>query len=86
MCMLVSYTLTLLLLTCRFVWQIQYLVSQGLYVLLDFSSSRDAEPNLADANLLAQNWGNLWRIFTDIPVYKQVLRGRVFPDLVNEPR
>lgn len=66
-------------------WQLQYLVSQGLYVLLDFSSTRESEPNLANPQLLAENFGNLWRILTDIPVYKQVLRGRIFPDLVNEP-
>lgn len=67
-------------------WQLQYLVSQGLYVLLDFSSTRDSEPNVADPNLLAQNWGNFWRILADIPGYNTLLRGRIVPDLVNEPR
>lgn len=76
----------LLATACRFVWQLQYLVSQGLYVLLDFSSTREVEPNVADASILARNWGNLWRILADIPVYKTLLKGRIFPDLVNEPR
>lgn len=64
----------------------QYLVSQGFYVLLDFSSTRDAEVNLQNPEVLAQNWGNFWKILTDIPAYKEYLAGRVFPDLVNEPR
>lgn len=67
-------------------WQLQYIVSQGLYVLLDFSSTRQSELNAADSQVLAQNWGNLWRILADIPAYKTQLRGRIFPDLVNEPR
>lgn len=64
----------------------QYLVSQGLYVLLDFSSTRDSEVNMQNPAVLAQNWGNFWKILTDIPAYKQQLAGRIFPDLVNEPR
>lgn len=71
---------------CRFLWQLQYMVSQGFYVILDFSSSRDREPNLERAELLAQNWGNLWRMLTELPAYTQHLAGRLFPDLVNEPR
>lgn len=47
---------------------------------------RDSEPNVAEPNLLAQNWGNLWRILADIPLYNTLLRGRIFPDLINEPR
>jgi hypothetical protein len=70
----------------RFVWQLQYLVSQGFYVLLDFSSTRDAEPNVSDGAVLARNWANLWRILADIPTYKTHLRGRIFPDVINEPR
>lgn len=70
----------------RFLWQLQYLVAQGFYVLLDFSSTRDIEPNVENPQLLAQNWGNLWRILTDIPAYKEYMAGRIFPDVVNEPR
>lgn len=69
----------------RFLWQLQYLVAQGFYVLLDFSSTREAEPNVSNPALLAENWGNLWRIMSDIPAYKSHMAGRVFPDLVNEP-
>ncbi|KAF8070911.1 hypothetical protein HT031_000992 [Scenedesmus sp. PABB004] len=61
----------------RFLWQLQYLVSQGFYLLLDFSSSRDAEPNVSNPEVLAANWGNFWRILTDIPAYDTHLRGRV---------
>jgi hypothetical protein len=57
-----------------------------MYVLLDFSSTRPGEPNVVDPDVLATNWGNLWRILADIPAYKQHLAGRVFPDLINEPR
>jgi hypothetical protein len=71
---------------CRFLWQVQYLVSQGFYVLLDFSSTRDSEINMQNPAVLAQNWGNFWKILTDIPAYKEQLAGRIFPDLVNEPR
>eukprot|EP00878_Enallax_costatus_P033161 GHUV01036555.1.p1 GENE.GHUV01036555.1~~GHUV01036555.1.p1 ORF type:complete len:425 (+),score=93.87 GHUV01036555.1:481-1755(+) len=69
----------------RFLWQLQYLISQGFYVLLDFSSTREREVNVENPQLLAQNWGNLWRILTDIPAYKDYMAGRIFPDLVNEP-
>lgn len=69
----------------RFVWQLQYLVSQGFYLLLDFSSTREVEPNMQSASLLAQNWGRLWRILADIPAYKEFMAGRIFPDLINEP-
>lgn len=70
----------------RFLWQLQYLISQGFYVLLDFSSTREREVNVENPELLARNWGNLWRILTDIPAYKEFMAGRIFPDLVNEPR
>lgn len=73
-------------LDCRFLWQLQYLVSQGFYVLLDWSSTRDNEVNMQNPEVLAQNWGNLWKTLTDIPAYKDNLAGRIFPDLVNEPR
>jgi hypothetical protein len=61
-------------------------VSQGFYLLLDFSSTRDSEVNVQNPAVLAQNWGNFWKILTDIPAYKDQLAGRIFPDLVNEPR
>ncbi|KAF8068194.1 zinc finger CCCH domain-containing protein 18 [Scenedesmus sp. PABB004] len=35
--------------------------------------------------LFASNWGNLWTAITELPGYADHLRGRVFPDLVNEP-
>lgn len=69
----------------RFLWQVQYLISQGFYVLLDFNSQRDWEPNLVYGQLLGHNWGTLWRILTDLPEYKEHMAGRVFPDLANEP-
>lgn len=73
-------------LDCRFLWQIQYLVSQGFYVVLDFNSQRGWEPNMIFGQLLGRNWGNLWRMLTELPEYKEHLAGRVFPDLANEPR
>lgn len=69
----------------RFLWQVQYLVSQGFYVLLDFNSNRWWEPNVQNSQLLAHNWGNLWRALSDLPQYKQHMSGRVFPDFLNEP-
>ncbi len=35
----------------RFLWQVQYLVSQGFYVILAFSSNRDDEPNVSSPQL-----------------------------------
>ncbi len=70
----------------RFLWQVSYFVSQGFYVLLDFASAQSDEPNLMNPTLLAQNWGNLWRMLTELPGYQENLAGRVFPDLVNEAR
>uniref|UniRef100_A0A383WE90 Ammonium transporter AmtB-like domain-containing protein n=1 Tax=Tetradesmus obliquus TaxID=3088 RepID=A0A383WE90_TETOB len=69
----------------RFLWQVQYLVSQGFYVLLDFASHRAEEPNMQQPQLLAANWAALWRMLTELPGYHEHLAGRVFPDLVNEP-
>jgi hypothetical protein len=34
---------------------------------------------------MAANWGNLWKMITALPKYKDYMKGRVFPDLVNEP-
>jgi hypothetical protein len=70
----------------RFLWQVQYLVAQGFYVLLDFASHRSEELNMQQPQLLAANWAALWRMLTELPGYQQHLAGRVFPDLVNEPR
>jgi hypothetical protein len=67
-------------------WQVQYLVAQGFYVLLDFASHHSEEPNVAQPQLLAANWAALWRMLTDLPGYKEHLAGRVLPDIVNEPR
>jgi hypothetical protein len=69
----------------RFLWQVQYMVSQGLYVLLDFNSQRGWEHNMPHGQLLARNWGTLWKALTDLPEYKEHMSGRVFPDLANEP-
>jgi hypothetical protein len=69
----------------RFLWQLQYLISQGFYIMLDFSSTRDTEPNVQNPALFAQNWSNFWRILSEIPAYKQHMQGRIFPDLINEP-
>lgn len=60
-------------------------MSQGFYVLLDYNSNREVDPNLTQPGLLAKNWGNLWRMLTQLPNWP-LMRGRVFPDLVNEPR
>jgi hypothetical protein len=49
-------------------------------------TNREVEPNVADPALLARNWKALWRTLADLPHYATHLRGRVFADLVNEPR
>jgi hypothetical protein len=54
-------------------------------VLLDYNSNREFDPNMSDPALLARNWGNLWRMMTELPQWN-LMRGRVFADLVNEPR
>lgn len=62
----------------RFLWQVQYLVSQGFYVVLTHTSYLTRDPNMVDPNMLASNWGNLWRMITELPAYRRHLRGRVF--------
>ncbi|GBF87397.1 glycoside hydrolase [Raphidocelis subcapitata] len=69
----------------RFLWQVQYLVSQGFYVVLAFASTRDPEPNVSDPALLAANWHALLRALASLPNYSSRLRGRVLADLANEP-
>ncbi|GBF93295.1 glycoside hydrolase [Raphidocelis subcapitata] len=74
----------------RFLWQVQYLVSQGFYVILDFHPTSDAtdpnaaDPNAADPALLAANWGALWGALVQLPSYKASMKGRVIADLINE--
>jgi hypothetical protein len=62
----------------RFLWQVQYLVSQGFYVVLTHTSYLTRDPNMVDPNMLASNWGNLWRMITELPAYRRHLKGRVF--------
>jgi len=62
----------------RFLWQVQYLVSQGFYVVMSHTSYLTRDPNMVDPNMLASNWGNLWRIITELPTYRRHLKGRVF--------
>jgi hypothetical protein len=62
----------------RFLWQVQYLVSQGFYVVMSHTSYLTHDPNMVDPNLLASNWGTLWRILTELPGYASLLKGRVF--------
>lgn len=54
-------------------------------MLLDFNSQRGLEHNMVHGQLLGRNWGNLWRMLTELPEYKEHMSGRVFPDLANEP-
>jgi hypothetical protein len=68
----------------RFLWQVEYLVSQGLYVLLSYHPTAPRDAVTADASLFANNWGNLWRSLAALPSYSSRLRGRVFADLLNE--
>jgi hypothetical protein len=71
----------------RLLWQVEYLVSQGFYVLLDFHPSSDAtDPNVADPALLAKNWGALWVALAARDSYATSLKGRVVADLINEAR
>jgi hypothetical protein len=57
---------------------VQYLVSQGFYVVLTHTSYLTRDPNMADPNMLASNWGNLWRAMSELPAYRRHLKGRVF--------
>lgn len=69
----------------RFLWQVQYLVSQGFYVVLDYHPTNNAgDPNMQDPELFATNWGNLWRAIQELPNYSCCLAGRIIADLVNE--
>lgn len=52
---------------------------QGFYVLIDHASYLEKDPNMANPALFSANWGNLWRMVTELPGYSQKLRGRVFP-------
>ncbi|KAI8465992.1 MAG: hypothetical protein J3K34DRAFT_435184 [Monoraphidium minutum] len=68
----------------RLLWQVQHIVSQGMYVVLAFSSARDPEPNVASPRLFTKNWQNLYRAMADLPNYKS-LKGRVLADLASDP-
>jgi hypothetical protein len=57
---------------------VQYLVSQGFYVVITHTSYLTRDPNMVDPNMLASNWGNLWRTITELPAYRRHLKGRVF--------
>lgn len=66
----------------RFLWQVQYLVSQGFYVAITHTSYLTRDPNMVDPNMLASNWGNLWRMISELPGYDKYLKGRVFPGVL----
>ncbi|KAI8470545.1 MAG: glycoside hydrolase superfamily [Monoraphidium minutum] len=68
----------------RFLWQVQYLVSQGFYVILDYHPIADEDPNIGDPALFAANWRALWSALAALPDYESRLRGRLIADLVNE--
>lgn len=71
----------------RLLWQVQYLVSQGFYVILDYHPTASSDPNMLDPAAFAANWGRLWAALAGLgAVYQQQLRGRVIADLVNEAR
>lgn len=63
------------------------MVSQGVYVLLDFHPTSDSiDPNVADPALFAANWGGLWGALKQLPGYEANVKGRVVADLINEAR
>jgi hypothetical protein len=71
----------------RLLWQVEYLVSQGFYVFLDFHPTSDVtDPNVKDPALFAKNWGNLWAALAARSAYVASLKGRVIADLINEAR
>jgi hypothetical protein len=69
----------------RFLWQIQYIISQGLYVIPAFHPTREPEANVVNPRLFTRNWRNLWRMLRDLPGYETRIKGRVLADLINEP-
>jgi hypothetical protein len=72
----------------RFRWQVQYLISHGFYVILDFHPTNTAavDPNLKDPALFAANWGALYQAFKDDGLFAERVQGRIIADLVNEAR
>lgn len=52
---------------------------QGFYVVIDHQSYQERDPNMQNPALFAANWGNLWRMITELRGYQEHMKGRVFP-------
>uniref|UniRef100_A0A383VWA1 Glycoside hydrolase family 5 domain-containing protein n=1 Tax=Tetradesmus obliquus TaxID=3088 RepID=A0A383VWA1_TETOB len=69
----------------RFLWVVEYLVANGMYVLVDYHPHETEMAVLADPDSFARKWRGLWSAFTCLPNFASDLKGRVFLDLLNEP-
>lgn len=68
----------------RFTWTVQYLVSMGWYVLIDYHPM-GMEKTSYDAAAFVAAWENVWSEISCLPNFSRDLAGRVFIDILNEP-
>ncbi|KAF6266483.1 glycoside hydrolase superfamily [Scenedesmus sp. NREL 46B-D3] len=68
----------------RFLWTVQWLVSNGFYVLIDYHPM-GMEKTSYDAAAFVEAWKQVWASVTCLPNFRRDMVGRVFVDILNEP-
>jgi hypothetical protein len=70
----------------RFLWVVRYLVSSGMYVVVDYHPEPGhVEPVLDSVDAFTRSWLKLWLALSCGPEHAPQLAGRVLLDLMNEP-
>lgn len=68
----------------RFLWTVQWLVSNGFYVLIDYHPM-GMEKTSYDAAAFVEAWKQVWSAVSCLPNFRRDMVGRVFVDILNEP-
>eukprot|EP00775_Hariotina_reticulata_P003248 gene3248-3524_t len=68
----------------RFLWTVQWIVANGMYVLVDYHPM-GMEQTSFNAEAFVSAWEEVWSAIACLPNFRRDLEGRVFVDILNEP-
>jgi aryl-phospho-beta-D-glucosidase BglC (GH1 family) len=68
----------------RYLWVIQKVISEGMYVLIDYHPM-GLEATVYNTPAFVNNWKAVWRAVTNLPNFDADIKGRIFIDILNEP-
>lgn len=68
----------------RYLWVVQKLISEGLYVLIDYHPM-GIESTVYDMQMFIRNWKTVWQAVVNLPNFARDIQGRIFIDILNEP-